>query len=141
MVLTTTRKSIRVMTEGRNPIGSGPSRSRSCAGAMSGRKLCHLQDVGARRNIGRDHIDDPSSGRVVTHVDDLERGHQLVDADRAICQAGRPAANLEEVARSDAVLFALVDEEDHLRLLQVLATESTQKRTADSIGHRYGPSA
>src|SRR5580765_7501558 len=70
-------------------------------------------------------------------MDDLKRGHELVYPDRAVRQALWPPAHLEEVSRGDAVFPPLIDEDDHLGLLQLLTPQATDERAANSIGYRH----
>src|SRR4029079_12604105 len=74
------------------------------------RQLGHLHDIGSGRDIRGDNVEQYAGGRVIAHVNDLHRGHQLIDPDQSIGGATRPAAHLEDIARRNTVLPTLVDE-------------------------------
>ena len=65
--------------------------------------------------------------RVVAHVHDLQRGHHVVDELAAVRQPLGPAPDLEQIARGDPVLAALVEEHHHLGRLEVLPAGAAQE--------------
>ena len=48
---------------------------------------------------------------------------------------GRTAADLEEVSRGDTLFTALVDEDHHLRFLELLPAQATDQPAPHAIGH------
>src|SRR5829696_3125591 len=78
---------------------------------------------------------------MISDMHDLHGGHQLVDANGTIGQALGTAPNLEEIARRNSVLTSLVDENHHLRFLEILAPDPADQRAAHAIGHRYRTAA
>src|SRR3954451_9573513 len=115
-----------------SPLPSSP-------GAPLLRQLGYLHDIGPRLDVRGNYVEQYAGSRVVAHVDDLHGCHQLIHPDQSIGSAAGPAAHLEDIARRNTVLAALVDENHHLGLLEVLTPQTTDERPSYSVGHRDGP--